>query len=364
MVSSAANWNDLSVLAAARAELAADTGGDVNPLCTLGTRPRRSVSLGGPGDAPPPTLPHTHTNTDLLLAALAAPVVPQQAPVLPATPRALPPVPLGRRRRTATAASVSEASMAVSTPAALSSSSSTTAGGTTGAHTRTRTRTREECVILIQSVYRRHAVLQAARPELHRARIAHEICDTEATYVSSLADLVRVFVSPLRQALERGRPIIAADDLGALFAHFEPVIRFNSRLLAALRTRLAHWRRGACVADLFCALDVPAMIALYADYTTSCSAVLDRFSQLRKDNARFNAFVSTCEKNFWDNAHTGNSFQSFLILPIQRPPRCLSFFLLVLSLCFLIHFGVFLSCTNTNKHRPIAHEGAPQMHAA
>lgn len=317
MASTAANWNDLSVLAAARAELAADSGSATStpraPAPPV-PRPRRSVSLGGPGDAPAAALPHAHTNTDILLAALAAPVVPARPRPLPQPPRALPPVPLGRGR-SATAAAIAAA------PAV---------------EARTRSRTREECAVLIQAVYRRHAVLQAARPELHRSRIAHEICTTEATYVSSLADLVRVFVSPLRLALERGRPIIAADDLGVLFAHFEPVIRFNSRLLAALRERVAHWHRGACIADLFCALDVPAMIALYADYTTSCSTVLARFSQLRKDNTRFNAFVSTCEKTFWDNAHTGNSFQSFLILPIQRPPRCLFFLPLLSSSCILL----------------------------
>lgn len=324
MASTAANWNDLTVLAAARAELAADTGSETTTPRVSVPRPRRSLSLGGPAAAPPATLPHTHTNTDILLAALAAPVVPARPQPQPQPPRPLPPVPLGRRR-TATAASVSEA-VSQQAPILAAGAAARTAAARTAAvsRARVRPRTREECAVLIQAVYRRHAVLQAARPELHRSRIAHEICDTEQTYVSSLADLVRVFVSPLRQALERGRPIIAADDLGVLFAHFEPVIRFNSRLLAALRERVAHWHRGACIADLFCALDVPAMIALYADYTTSCSTVLDRFSQLRKDNTRFNAFVSTCEKTFWDNAHTGNSFQSFLILPIQRPPRCLS----------------------------------------
>ena len=178
-------------------------------------------------------------------------------------------------------------------------------------------------MVLIQSVFRRHLVHCEMKPEMHRSKVAHELCTTEQTYMASMTDLVRVFVSPLRQALERGRPIIGADDIGALFGHFESVIRFNSGLQRALVARTANWTRGSLVADIFCALDWREMIACYADYTTSCNAVLERFAALRKDNARFNSFVTMCERNFWDNAHTGSSFQAYLILPIQRPPRCL-----------------------------------------
>ena len=127
-----------------------------------------------------------------------------------------------------------------------------------------------------------------------RSKIAHEVLDTEVTYVNALDDLMHIFVAPLQEALKRGQPILDAPDVAMFANQFAPIIGFNTRFLAALKKRVKAWRLGACIADLFAALDNKKMIETYAQYTVLCSTVLDRYTQLRQSNARFDKFVTVC----------------------------------------------------------------------
>jgi len=183
--------------------------------------------------------------------------------------------------------------------------------------------TTEDKVVIVQSFVRRWLVRKEVKPELTRSKIVHEILNTEITYLKSLGDIMCTFVSPLQEALKRGKPIVSVEDVQLFAGEFQPIINFNTQFLAALKKRVGNWQIRACISDLFVALDNRVMIETYARYTVMMNTVLDRFSMLRKTNAAFNKFVTTCEKSFWDEAHSGSSFQSFLILPIQRPPRYL-----------------------------------------
>eukprot|EP00727_Mastigamoeba_balamuthi_P002217 m51a1_g11993 putative calcium calmodulin-dependent protein kinase type 1 (1303) ;mRNA; r:903830-910222 len=184
-----------------------------------------------------------------------------------------------------------------------------------------KTRTREEKIVKAQAVVRGWQVRRWFKPEAHRSKVAHELESSEATYLKSLVDLVDVFVTPLRKALEKGKPLISAEDIGELFSQFERVYQFNLGFYKRLKRRVKKWTIGSTIGSVFSKLDREGMLEIYSEYTVSYNNVLERFLSLRRSNSAFDKFVDTCEKHFWNKAGTGNSFQAFLILPIQRLPR-------------------------------------------
>lgn len=210
-----------------------------------------------------------------------------------------------------------------------------------------------------------------------RGKIAKEIMETEETYIKSLEDIMTVLIAPLRKALERKKPIISADDVSFFTEQFRPIVAFNKPFQQALRKRVSCWKFQMCLADLFSALDNKAMIEVYTRYMLSCNTTLDRFTSLCQTNKAFRHFVSvcfqlpassctmplnmticmfqTCEKTFHDEASNGCTFQSFLILPIQRPPRCLYHGLLLMLGFTSFSFSDLLLLREMRKCTPSDH---------
>lgn len=172
-----------------------------------------------------------------------------------------------------------------------------------------------ENIVLLQSLVRRLLVRSLVKSEclyftlfirmhLHlcyswertatRGKISREICETEETYVKSLEDIITVFIDPLQRALEGMKPIISGEDVSLFAKHFHPVIAFNTPFLLELRKRVSCWHFQTRLADLFTSLDNKTMIEVYARYTLSCNAILDRFTFLCQTNKAFHRFVLVC----------------------------------------------------------------------
>ena len=90
------------------------------------------------------------------------------------------------------------------------------------------------------------------------------------------------------------KPIISGEDVSLFAKHFHPVIAFNTPFLLELRKRVSCWHFQTRLADLFTSLDNKTMIEVYARYTLSCNAILDRFTFLCQTNKAFHRFVLVC----------------------------------------------------------------------
>ncbi|KAH3742580.1 rho guanine nucleotide exchange factor 17 [Pelomyxa schiedti] len=182
--------------------------------------------------------------------------------------------------------------------------------------------TREEAAAILQARWRGKKIRRWYKIEVMRRRVVRELYTTEVTYVDTISKIISIFVTPLRKSLEAGRPIISVDDIFQIFSQLEGILTNNKKVLNLLKDTVDHWHVGSLIGDILLKnLATPQMLELYSNYTTSFPVVFDYFMQLQERNAGFKKFVEASERQFWDDSHSGNTYQSLAILPVQRAPR-------------------------------------------
>jgi len=152
-----------------------------------------------------------------------------------------------------------------------------------------------------------------------RAKVAKELYHTELSYVRCLALLRSAYEEPLRAA-RGGKAALKAADLDAIFSNAREVLAANLTLLYRFEEAVqAHHANMAlaCMGSLF--FGMKEQFAAYARYAIGYSAAVDVLMGQLKRNGRFKRFLAdTAAKN---SQCTGQSLQSFLIMPVQRTPR-------------------------------------------
>jgi FYVE/RhoGEF/PH domain-containing protein 5/6 len=166
-----------------------------------------------------------------------------------------------------------------------------------------------------------------------RKKVIQEICTTEKTYVSCIRTLYASYIVPLE---ETSHPIIQDAQIAVFFNNLRQLVMLNSKLLNDL-TEILKQREEKIkkdrvfkghlltktialqvegVGEMFCRY--APLFKLYSGYAKDYEDVARLLVGYKKDTRLgFAAFLEKCQKR----SNCEKSFESLLILPIQRIPR-------------------------------------------
>ncbi|RHY18910.1 hypothetical protein DYB36_010377 [Aphanomyces astaci] len=150
--------------------------------------------------------------------------------------------------------------------------------------------------------------------------VVDEICSTEATYVKNLGILVESFVKPLQ---DDKHDMMANTAVAVFFSTLEELVKLNSTFLEELMQVTIQEEPGHDATERIGVLFnqfIPLFTSFYSDY----AKFFDDFTPLLRDfktqSKRLSTFLDVpdqCQRK----CNSSQSFESLLILPIQRIPR-------------------------------------------
>ncbi|DAZ97923.1 TPA: hypothetical protein N0F65_007264 [Lagenidium giganteum] len=174
---------------------------------------------------------------------------------------------------------------------------------------------------------------QAAARETTRQRIIDEICSTEKTYVHDIRTLHDYYLVPLE---ENRHQILEDAQIAVFFNNLRQLVMLNSKLLNDLMEIVERRTQSSSknadkgnqnqlnspvqhsegIGAVFCRY--APLFKLYAGYAKDYEEVARLLQTYGKDSSLgFTAFLETCKTR----SGSSQSFQSLLIMPIQRVPR-------------------------------------------
>lgn len=94
------------------------------------------------------------------------------------------------------------------------------------------------------------------------------------------------------------------------------ILNFNKILLEGIEQRLRNWSDEQALGDIF--IKLTDFLRIYVDYVNNFEHSVALTDKLKKKNQEFDKFLIKAEKI---PACRGLTFESFLIMPVQRVPR-------------------------------------------
>ncbi|XP_049848845.1 uncharacterized protein LOC126316795 [Schistocerca gregaria] len=155
-----------------------------------------------------------------------------------------------------------------------------------------------------------------------RNKIIRELYSTEITYVDNLSILIKKFYRPLLYMANGPKPLISESDLRIIFSSIEIIYSFHFILLERLNEKLKNWNPDTTLSDVFFFL--ADFIKIYAGYINNYDRAIEMLTDYRQKDPRAREFL---DKGLQDPECGMRSLDSFLIMPVQRPPRYLLLFI-------------------------------------
>jgi RhoGEF domain len=141
-------------------------------------------------------------------------------------------------------------------------------------------------------------------------KIANEILETESSYVNHLEALYEVYWIPLHSIISKKQHAI-------LFSNFPTLLAINREFLRQLTDNIqGHESEINVLGGIFS--EFAPLLNMYSIYGKNFNAALETLKLLKKNNRRFAEFYKLQSKNPILNLQ---SFESILLMPIQRIPR-------------------------------------------
>ncbi|KAJ1674572.1 hypothetical protein EV182_003005, partial [Spiromyces aspiralis] len=131
-----------------------------------------------------------------------------------------------------------------------------------------------------------------------------------------------VYLTPLLNALASPNPILSRKEIRRLFANFPDIVNLNKTLLATLDERLTSaaglpWTpESGCIGDIF--VNIAPFMKMYSLYVRNFHSALSTISSWMTSNPAFSNFLKSAGSRPECRCL---SFQSYLLLPVQRIPR-------------------------------------------
>jgi len=154
----------------------------------------------------------------------------------------------------------------------------------------------------------------AARIE-KRGRIAAEILVSERTYTLGIDVMIKKYMNPLLSHAQSKKPCITEQEAKAIFSIADIILNFHSMFLEGLEARILTWSETTCIGDYFSKM--AEFLRCYAQYVNNYDRAMELLEQLEKRPA----FAALLAKLTNSEDIKGQSLYSYLIMPIQRPPR-------------------------------------------
>jgi len=157
---------------------------------------------------------------------------------------------------------------------------------------------------------------EKAKQQRQRREVVQEIVSTEHSYVAGLQVCMEVFMRPLEQAVEQGRPIIKEQDIRTIFSVVKLLHQIHMPFAAELKQLLDKYNDKKPFAHVF--INHYGLFKVYRDYVNNYNQSLGTLSERCRENRAFASFLSSA---YTAPECQGKDLPSFLITPIQRLPR-------------------------------------------
>jgi hypothetical protein len=178
----------------------------------------------------------------------------------------------------------------------------------------------EKGIVKFQALWRgfqaRAAFKAILRDQAYREKVANEILSTEREYVSFLAKIIMVYLDPLVQAADLGKPIIKKDEIVAIFSNIRELHALHVALLNTIEERVGKgsWTISKRIADIFLKI-TELVVGPYSTYVSNWSKSSETLDALR-EGTKLKAFLTACKENY-----SKLPIDALLIMPVQRVPR-------------------------------------------
>ena len=147
----------------------------------------------------------------------------------------------------------------------------------------------------------------------HREKVILEVLSSEKSYNESVQKCLQFIIIPLQAKISSGlfRTETNFDDL---FEKYKEIYQLSSNFVNKMNEYMRSGQKNLSVLYVFSTFKED-VAKKYFDYIKTYHEKSPFLKTERQNNPFFNQFVTEQETNLKD------TFQSFLILPIQRPPR-------------------------------------------
>lgn len=143
-----------------------------------------------------------------------------------------------------------------------------------------------------------------------RQNVINEIIQTEETYNQDLSKMNCIVTQPLLHEIEMGKISNINPQIPTLFQKLSEIKMISDNLRQELHSYIDGQISIGQVFKTF-----PKLIIIYFDYMRQFHSIMPRLLAKRKEDKEFDNFLTVAENKLQ------NSIESFLIIPIQRPPR-------------------------------------------
>jgi hypothetical protein len=148
-----------------------------------------------------------------------------------------------------------------------------------------------------------------------RDKIAHELQETETTYLTGLKTLIDKYLSPLKTGSWNKKLLLPPQTVKKLFSDIEIIHNVNAILKSNIDKAMESWGPSSQLGNVF--VQVMNFLKVYANYVSTADAQLQEYDSLLKNNKLFMQFVDEVRVS----APGMLDIPGYLIMPIQRVPR-------------------------------------------
>ncbi|XP_062586271.1 epithelial cell-transforming sequence 2 oncogene-like [Saccostrea cucullata] len=128
-----------------------------------------------------------------------------------------------------------------------------------------------------------------------RTPIAMEILSSEVEYNRTLQAVKKVYVDPLRAALNSNRAIASFQNVQIIFTDLLQLLDASSEMLADLKDRVAEWDpTHSCLGDIF--VRFCTHLKLYTNFVNNYDVILQCIERTKEQTPAFRAFLKRHER--------------------------------------------------------------------
>jgi len=123
-----------------------------------------------------------------------------------------------------------------------------------------------------------------------------------------------MYKKPLEGSSASLKPILAKEEVEALFSNVELILNLNKELLKRIQKKMETWTDTTVIGDVF--LTISPFLKSYTQYCNNYPNAMGLYNKKKTTHQKFGKFIETMRPQ------TGNlELSSYFLLPVQRIPR-------------------------------------------
>ncbi|XP_020836134.1 protein ECT2 isoform X1 [Phascolarctos cinereus] len=149
-----------------------------------------------------------------------------------------------------------------------------------------------------------------------RWQVAKELYQTESNYVNILATIIQLFQVPLEEEGQRGGPILAPEEIKAIFGSIPDIFDVHTKIKEDLEDLIINWDESKSIGGIFLKYSKD-LVKIYPPFVNFFEMSKETIVKCEKQKPRFHAFLKINQAK----PECGRqSLAELLIRPVQRLP--------------------------------------------